>query len=145
MVKHLFQCETCGETYEDLTAALDCERQSDPPDYPVGMIFGDHRRDMSFYWKITFAVARICRDGHSLSVAAMACRGYDGPDSISTTKDLCDGGLSGTFPGNGLECLDLRTTHYRRMYDGLRAQGLTPTVWDGQKAIPAPTPLDISE
>ncbi len=140
MVGKRFVCDSCNQSYDTEADADECEQQSNGFEYPKGMIYGDHRPSEDMYRDITFGIAKVILDHHVRYSSSWACRDNGAGDNAPPTNDLCEGPNSNYPLVDGRSSLDLSAPHYRRMYEALVAAGITPTIWDGDKAIPAPKP-----
>jgi len=129
-----YQCEICKREYNSEQAALDCESQGPPEEYPIGCIYGDHTPG-SFYDGITFAVGSNYHfpRSHMNAGGSWACRDYQKcGDSLG--KELCG---SGSLSLGKYNCnLNPEQPSFKRMVNWLKEQHIEITVWDGEKPIP---------
>ena len=128
-----YYCEVCDTSFHTAEAAMKCESRPSPPEYPVGMMYGDHRPG-TFYEGITFAVARNRIDGHLNWRNAWACRDNGAGDSLGEQVCVADITTLGEHDGH----LDPDHPTFKRMVAYLETLDLSSgiQVWNGQQAIP---------
>ncbi len=127
-------CEICHSRNTDIQVARECEARGRGPEYPRGMIYGNHSRG-SFYKDITFAVASNHIDGHSNDGASWACRDNCAGDS-NAIHDVCGGH---TLSPDKHDRPDKTHPTFARMVRLLEIFGFKVseiTVWDGTKPVP---------
>lgn len=138
-----YECEICGSEYDRRNDAETCEARGvfdpDKVGHPVGMIFGNHEPE-SLYRHITFAVAAYVRReaGHRMAhygeFYQWACRDNQYGDSVG--KETCGPHEHRLNQYNAK--IDRTAPHFKRMVAWLKSQGIAPTIWDGEKAVPLP-------
>ena len=141
-------CELCNTGYGTSEAALTCEAKGPGVEYPIGMMWrvqlADHVRKIPIEYceKSTYAIAveRETSTGHARNYGQWKV----GPDFAHRAHE-------DTLPGGPAHCFnkpfeptraqppDPSLPSFRRMVDALLAAGVTPTMWDGGKAVPLPT------
>lgn len=133
MVKHLeqWQCETCGKKYATEKGAMACERVV-PAVYPVGCMFSH----FSGWKEDTFAVAGNRIKDHKNNGWYWWSRDEDAKTKKFTGSEhtgQCGSGQLKLHPSD--RHVDLESPACVRMIEWLESQGITPTVWNGEKAI----------
>jgi len=128
IVPSLFECEICRKRYDRPEDAFACESTITPV-YPVGMIFGDHRKG-SMYYNITFAIGKIHICSHSNYSGLWACRDNGAGDTLG--KELCGNNDVRMKPNDAPN-----PSHptFKRMVKKLKSQGIKITVWDGKNVV----------
>lgn len=127
-----YECEICGARERIEEAIKVCEARGLPYIPPIGLIFGnaseiDHRDKKPI--GITFAIAKIYREGHGVDAALWACRDNGAGDSLG--KELCGS-------GNGLSLYGVpnpRHPTFKRMVKYLTKAKVPITIWDGKDAV----------
>lgn len=130
-----YQCEICNDKYENIRSAITCENQGVGPTYPIGMVFGNHRKN-SMYKRITFSIAKVLYSGHHNDSALWACRDmknfFEKNDSLG--NDMCGGGFVNLNKSDSN--LNFKSPHFKRMVAYLKENKIPITIWNGEKAIP---------
>ena len=133
-----YKCDVCNKEYNNKEDCKKCESRGIPDitQYPIGCIDGDHS-DNAFYRDITFAIALVEKDSyfkHNLLISAYACRDNGAGDNLSISDNLCIGNHNWEKGNSANINWDKPAT--KRLLLFLKEQGITPTAWDGEKAIP---------
>ena len=129
-----YECLICGNRYDKETDAKKCYDKGLYTKYPIGCIYGDHRKGV-FYENITFAIAenRACETNkHLNNGSSWACRDTGCGDSLG--KSMCGGNFLNLNEYHSH--IDIEAPHFKRMVEWLREQGINITVWNGIEAIP---------
>jgi hypothetical protein len=126
----LYECEICNCRYEDRGSAVRCEDRGPAAKYPIGCIYGNHRKG-NMYENITFAVAVNRLEDHANYGASWACRDTGHGDSLGEAK--CGGPSLHLTKYTGQ--INPTNQHFQRMVYWLRKQQIEITVWDGREAI----------
>lgn len=121
-----YECEICGETYDEMKRAIQCEKEGIQEPFPVGLVFGNAK---GFYKDITFCVAKSKRVRHYLVNALWACRDNGAGDSLG--KDVCGDGHSTP----NLELPDRAHPTFRRMIAYLKKRKIKPLMYQRGKMV----------
>lgn len=126
-----YECSICERRFDTLEEAESCKAQGDWPQYPIGMLYGDHEEG-AFYKEITFVMASNQQLGHGNNGSSWAFRDNGAGDSIG--KNRC--GLGGDIRlGKRHGKLNPEHPTFKRAVGYVRSLGLEPTVWDGEKPV----------
>ena len=150
-----YYCELCNTGYPEAAVAQACEAQGPGVAYPIGMMWrvklaDETRRQYALKGvrlphaeSVTYAVATLDEGtGHHRKQLHFCM--MDGTHPNTTVGDVPPGG-----PARGRDCFfggilrrpqppDPSLVSFRRMVDALRAAGIEPSIWDGEKAVPLP-------
>lgn len=123
----LYVCEICGNKFENIKDAEECEKQGipDKDKFPVGLIFNDP--SSGFYKDITFAVAKVNVQRHYMTVLAWACRDNGAGDNLDK--------YCGCSPYDGSSIPNCSHPTFKRMVKALKKKRIPITVWNGKKTV----------
>jgi len=129
-----YQCAICKRRWDTEEDALSCEARGVQDAVPVGCIHGNNRPG-AFYDGIVFAVAACTVECHYRYLALWACR--DAPIGVgdSLGKERCGSGGPARLTEHDAH-VNRGMPAFRRMVEWLRSQGIEPTMWDGETAVP---------
>jgi len=132
MVKQLtkWQCETCGKKYETKSQAKKCEAKI-PAVYPVGCMYATH----NFSVNDTYAVAENRINNHQNNGSSWDSRDEDADHKLVGHNHTFQNGSGQLILGQSDKHADPDLPSCKRMIEWLESQGITPTIWDGEKAI----------
>ena len=135
-----YVCEICGKVYDDEAGALACEARGSPDTshLKLGCIDCDHSPG-AFYRECVFALASVLEGAlhpEDVQILALACRDNVHGDHCLLVGPLCSG--NSWFRRGRPAKPDFNKPALRRMVKALRDQGIEPTLWDGEKAVPLP-------
>lgn len=130
-----YECDICRSIHVEREHAEACEAKGRPDltQYPQGLIHGDASK--GFYEGITFVVAnvKVARDNpHWIDGSLWAFRDNSAGDSLGL-DDLC--GPSGYFSLDKHDIPCRQHPTFARAVAFLKKHNITPTVWDGKKAV----------
>ena len=125
-----FQCEVCHNYYDTPDEAIACEAKM-PPQYPVGMIYGNANAESHHARDMTFAIAKVRHDRHWNDSPSWACRDTGVGDSLG--KEVCKGGGFTAMTADDAPAKDHPT--FLRMVEWLQSRDILVTVWDGYKVV----------
>jgi hypothetical protein len=132
MVKLLktWVCETCGKKYDSQKAAEKCESVV-PKTYPIGCMYAHYRGHVND----TYAVCTNRITKHE-NKGGSWCSSDDYADELFVGHlNTCIDGSGRLVLGKYDKYADLSLPSCHRMIEWLESQGITPTIWDGKKAI----------
>jgi hypothetical protein len=133
-----YVCDVCSGTHGSMTVAVLCEEQGRGLEYPVGLIFADHRPldpDGTTNPRAdrTFAVAENRVAGHHNWFACYVIG--DPPSAVDVVPPRMCGHLhAGRLTAEEAHVDPARPSLYR-LAAALRAEGIKPQVWDGRSAV----------
>jgi hypothetical protein len=132
MVVHLeeWQCETCKKKYPIESDAIDCEKVV-PTVYPVGCMYSGFRG----WLEDTFAVSNNRIIEHKNIGGSWWSRDQHAHRKLVGHEHTCSDGSGELSLGRSDKHVELELPSCKRMVEWLESQGITPTVWDGTKAI----------
>jgi hypothetical protein len=124
-----YYCDICKQGHSTEEDAIECEARGVRDAYPIGLIFGDHRKG-AFYQHITFAVAENDVEGHTNHLSLWACREHGG-DSLG--EDMCGYHTSQLSESDGYVNLHCKST--KRLIRWLKSQGHDILIWNGKQIV----------
>jgi hypothetical protein len=132
MVKHLeeWQCEVCRKTYKTQERAAACESVV-PSTYPVGCMYAHYKGGIND----TYAVATNRACAHENNGFSWCSQDEDAHKKFIGHKHTCIDGSGLLKLGRFHRHAELELPSCERMVEWLESQGITPTVWDGSKAV----------
>lgn len=132
MARHLeqWQCATCGRKYQKQEGAEACEKVV-PAVYPVGCMYSHYAARK----EDTFAVAVNRMNGHQNNGGSWWSRDENAGKAFVGHEHTCADGSGQLKLEPSDRHVDLDLPSCQRMIEWLKSQGITPTVWDGEKAI----------
>ncbi len=125
-------CDICKREYSTIEIAQECEAKGkvSKDTYPIGLMNGNLGDD--FYHRMSFAVADLDIEGHYATASLWACRDTGVGDSLG--KQLCGNGNS--YQPTPFDPRWIELNHFKRLKKYLKDNGIVPTVWVNDKAIP---------
>lgn len=136
-----YQCEICGEKYDDSYFALDCEKAGlpDTSKLPIGLMHECHHHGFVGI----FAIARVDQNNyskHCLSIGFWACRSNVHGDSLG--EETCGGqdshvttdeeGMKKYIKWHSLTDSKVGCPEYERMVKYLKSQNIVPLYYNEQ-------------
>jgi hypothetical protein len=129
-----YQCEICGSCYTNQKDAEYCETRQLPPLVPIGCIDGDNTKG-AFYEDIIFVMAKHWPvEGHTQEYSTWAWRDNKNGDNDIDSNVFCSAGHH--FHIGTPAVIDRTAPRFARMIANLKKHNITPTIWDGEKAVP---------
>lgn len=132
MVKQLlkWQCEVCGRKFARSIDAVKCEADI-PASYPIGCMYAHYGTSV----RDTFAVAVNRVEVHENNGGSWWSKYENVHKLFVGHQHTCGGGTFHLTLDRSDRHVDLDLPTAKRMIEWLESQGITPTVWDGGKAI----------
>jgi hypothetical protein len=129
-----YQCDICKNKSVSKEYAEKCEARGIPDILPIGCIDGDNTPG-SFYSKCIFAIATINKpQGHNRMQGCWGWRDNYSVDNGPRAYGLCN---TDNFYHIGVPAkINRETPMFKRMIEDLKKEGITPTIWNGEKAVP---------